>query len=69
MTPPASPGPGVNSYSVAGAFWGRGAAGGFGVDLEVSVGMMAGFGDRQGVSFLGADEIIMQRVGEAEICT
>lgn len=61
-------GPGVNSYSVAGAFWGRGAAGGFGLNLEVSVGMMAGFGDRM-VSFLGTDEIIMHRVGEAEICT
>lgn len=61
-------GPGVNSYSVAGAFWGRGTAGGFGLNLEVSMGMMAGFGDRM-VSFLGTDEIIMHRVGEAEICT
>lgn len=61
-------GPGVNSYSVAGVFWGRSTAGGFGLNLEVSMGMMAGFGDRM-VSFLGTDEIIMRRVGEAEICT
>lgn len=49
-------------------FWGRDTVGGFGLNLEVSMGMMAGFGDRM-VSFLGADEIIMHRVGEAEICT
>jgi len=32
----------------SGAFWGRGAVGGFGLNLEVSMGMVAQFGDRRG---------------------
>lgn len=60
--------PGCKQLLSSGAFWGRGTAGGFGLNLEVSVGMMAGFGIG-GVSFFGTDEIIMHRVGEAEICT
>lgn len=32
----------------SGAFWGSGTTGGFGLNLEVSVGMMPGFGDRRG---------------------
>lgn len=42
--------------------------GGFGLNLEVSMGMMVGFGDRT-LFFLGTDEIIMYSVVEAEICT
>lgn len=41
-------GPRCKQLLSSGAFWGRGATGGFGVNLEVSVGMMAGFGDRRG---------------------
>lgn len=41
-------GPRCKQLLSSGAFWGRGAAGGFGLNLEVSVGMMAGFGDRRG---------------------
>lgn len=52
----------------SGVFWGRCTAGGFGLNLEVSMGMMVGFGDRT-LFFLGTDEIIMYSVVEAEICT
>lgn len=41
-------GPRCKQLLSSGAFWGRGAAGGFGLNLEVSMGMMAGFGDRRG---------------------
>lgn len=69
LTLPASPGPWCKQLlSRRGSSGGRGTAGGFGLNLEVSMGMMAGFGDRM-VSFLGTDEIIMHRVVEAEICT
>lgn len=53
--PPAARGPpAVNSYSVAGPSGGRGAAGGFGPTLQVSVGMMARFLGIGGASFSSA---------------
>lgn len=56
----------------SGAFWGSGATWAGGGDLVWILrrpwGWWWGLGIG-GVSFLGADEIIMHRVGEAEICT
>lgn len=61
-------GPWCKQLFSSGVFWGRCTAGGFGLNLEVSMGMMVGFGDRT-LFFLGTDEIIMYSVVEAEICT
>lgn len=64
-----SAGPRCKQLLSSGAFWGRGATGGDLVwILKCPWGWWRDLGIG-GVSFLGADEIIMHRVGEAEICT